>query len=114
MISSFWCVGEQLELLSVSINDQALLDTDYSLSPARLTIHREALSRFPASFELCTAVRLCPRENLALSGLYASSADLLCTQCEAMGFRRIAYHLDRSGLTCDISSDLTMSLFFSV
>lgn len=89
------CAGEELELLSVSINDQLLQPTDYTVTPAALIIAPGVLSRFPASFELSTSVRLCPRLNLALSGLYASSGDLLCTQCEAMGFRRITYHLDR-------------------
>lgn len=87
--------GEQLELLSVSINDQTLLPSDFALSPTALTISSDVLSRFPSNFELSTSVRLCPRQNLALSGLYTSSSDLLCTQCEAMGFRRITYHLDR-------------------
>jgi aminopeptidase N len=82
-------------LLSVSINKQLLPDSDYTVTPTALTISHAVLSRFPPSFELTTAVRLCPRENLALSGLYASSAELLCTQCEAVGFRRITYHLDR-------------------
>lgn len=93
---TFVCVGEQLELLTICINDEPLLDSDYTVSTAALTIPAHVLSRFPASFELTTSVRLLPpRLNLALSGLYVSSTNLLCTQCEAMGFRRITYHLDR-------------------
>jgi aminopeptidase N len=35
-----------------------------------------------------------PQANTQLMGLYASNA-MLCTQCEAEGFRRIAFHPDR-------------------
>ena len=35
-----------------------------------------------------------PSANTALSGLYRSN-DIYCTQCEAEGFRRITYYLDR-------------------
>src|SRR3546814_16846402 len=35
-----------------------------------------------------------PSANTQLMGLYASNG-MLCTQCEAEGFRRIAFHPDR-------------------
>src|SRR3546814_13369499 len=35
-----------------------------------------------------------PSANTQLMGLYASNA-MLCTQCEAEGFRRITFHPDR-------------------
>jgi aminopeptidase N len=79
----------------VSIDQTPLAVADYSVTAAGLTIAADVLARFPPCFELFTRVQLCPRSNLALSGLYASSSDLLCTQCEAMGFRRITFHLDR-------------------
>ena len=41
-----------------------------------------------------TVVRIAPRKNTKLMGLYASK-DGFCTQCEAHGFRRITYFLDR-------------------
>ena len=91
----FLTVGEDLELRNVSIDGHLLAAEDYTVTPSSLTISSEVLSRFPMRFELSTEVQLCPRRNLALSGLYTSSSDLLCTQCEAMGFRRITYHLDR-------------------
>jgi aminopeptidase N len=47
-------------------------------------------------FQVETKVAIRPDKNLSLSGLYKSGqSSLLSTQCEAMGFRRIAYHLDR-------------------
>ncbi|MGS4870038.1 hypothetical protein, partial [Acinetobacter baumannii] len=36
----------------------------------------------------------CPEKNTALSGLYTSGGSFF-TQCEAEGFRRITYFLDR-------------------
>ena len=41
-----------------------------------------------------TEVVIHPYENTKLMGLYTSS-DAFCTQCEAEGFRRITYYLDR-------------------
>ena len=47
-----------------------------------------------AAHEVETLVELPPESNSKLMGLYASGG-LLCTQCEAEGFRRITYFLDR-------------------
>ena len=46
--------------------------------------------RFPLTIE----TELAPARNKALMGLYRSSG-VYCTQCEAEGFRRITYFLDR-------------------
>jgi aminopeptidase N len=48
----------------------------------------------PAEFTLQTRVRFDPRKNVSLEGLYASGA-LLCTQCEAHGFRHVTPSVDR-------------------
>jgi aminopeptidase N len=45
-------------------------------------------------FVLEISNRINPAKNTALSGLYESN-DMLCTQCEAEGFRRITWFLDR-------------------
>ena len=81
--------GEHLELCALTLDDQALNPGEYHLSPTSLTI-----PGVPAVFtlEIVTAVR--PDENLALTGLYRSHGTY-CTQCEAEGFRRITYFLDR-------------------
>jgi len=44
--------------------------------------------------EIETEVEISPATNSKLMGLYASS-DILCTQCESEGFRRITFHPDR-------------------
>ena len=43
---------------------------------------------------LTTRVKIIPETNTQLSGLYKSGS-MYCTQCEAMGFRRITYYPDR-------------------
>ncbi len=48
----------------------------------------------PDEFNLFIQTKIKPQENTALSGLYKSSGNF-CTQCEAEGFRRITYFLDR-------------------
>ncbi|AUW56791.1 aminopeptidase N [Sphingobium sp. SCG-1] len=47
-----------------------------------------------AAHEVETLVELSPTTNTQLMGLYASGG-LLCTQCEAQGFRRITFFPDR-------------------
>ena len=47
-----------------------------------------------AAHEVCVVTELNPAGNTQLMGLYASNG-MLCTQCEAEGFRRIAFFPDR-------------------
>src|SRR5207248_3070554 len=48
----------------------------------------------PSTFELETQVIAKPQENTSLEGLY-KSGPMFCTQCEAEGFRKITYFIDR-------------------
>ncbi|MEM7411518.1 MAG: aminopeptidase N [Myxococcota bacterium] len=81
--------GEELETLSVAIDGRALAASEFSERDDRLEIQAP-----PERFELETRVRIHPEKNTALSGLYRS-AGMFCTQCEAHGFRRITWFLDR-------------------
>ena len=81
--------GQQLELLSVALDDQPLTAADYQLGDSHLTLQPTA-----ERFTLDTSVRIHPESNTALEGLYKSSG-MFCTQCEAEGFRKITYYLDR-------------------
>ena len=81
--------GEGLELREIEIDGEALAESGYRVDSEGLTIAAP-----PARFELRTLVAIHPESNTALSGLYKSSGNF-CTQCEAMGFRRITYFLDR-------------------
>ena len=77
--------GEALELREIAIDGEALAESAYQVADEKLTIHAP-----PPRFELRTVVAIHPQTNTALSGLYKSSGNF-CTQCEAMGFRRITY-----------------------
>ncbi|MFC4654534.1 aminopeptidase N [Rheinheimera marina] len=81
--------GQQLELLSVKLNGQQLTPAQYQVTDDHLRI-----DQMPAQAELELQVRLNPAANTALEGLYLSDS-AFCTQCEAEGFRRICYYLDR-------------------
>ena len=81
--------GEDLELLEIAIDGRALVPSEYQIEDDQLSIFAP-----PARFELRTRVRIHPETNTRLSGLYKSSGNF-CTQCEAMGFRRITWFLDR-------------------
>jgi aminopeptidase N len=81
--------GEQLSLEAIHLNDRGLTPAEYQVADDHLLVHR-----VPDQFRLQTRVRLSPSANTALEGLYVSG-DMLCTQCEAEGFRRITYFLDR-------------------
>ncbi|UCR85007.1 aminopeptidase N [Pseudomonas chlororaphis] len=92
--------GQQLELLSVSLGDRELTAADYQLSANHL-----ALQPTSESFTLDTSVKIHPESNTALEGLYKSSG-MFCTQCEAEGFRKITYYLDRP----DVMSKFTTTV----
>jgi aminopeptidase N len=79
--------GEDIELLSVFINGSAI--TDYQQTNTSLTIAVDS-----DEFELRIENTLSPKNNSSLEGLYLS-AGAYCTQCEAEGFRKITYFLDR-------------------
>ncbi|MGK0407916.1 MAG: aminopeptidase N [Shewanella psychromarinicola] len=78
--------GEQLSLSSVKINGVA---ANYRQHDSQLTITTEQ-----TEFELEVITLLDPESNSSLEGLYMSDG-AYCTQCEAEGFRRITYFLDR-------------------
>ncbi|PVZ13651.1 MULTISPECIES: aminopeptidase N [unclassified Pseudomonas] len=92
--------GQQLELLSLALNDQALAAGDYQLGDSHLTLQPTT-----AEFTLDSTVRIHPETNTALEGLYKSGG-MFCTQCEAEGFRKITWYLDRP----DVMSSFTTSL----
>ncbi|OLF53996.1 aminopeptidase N [Pseudomonas chlororaphis] len=81
--------GQQLELLSVALGDRELSAADYQLDADHLTLQPTS-----DAFTVDTCVRIHPESNTALEGLYKSSG-MFCTQCEAEGFRKITYYLDR-------------------
>ncbi|MEK7437234.1 MAG: aminopeptidase N [Pseudomonadota bacterium] len=81
--------GDEIELLSVALDDRALAPEEYALAPESL-----AIVNVPERFRLETVSRIRPQKNTRLEGLYASSNGFF-TQCEAEGFRRITWFIDR-------------------
>ena len=81
--------GENLELVSVSVDGARLGAERYALEQEALV-----LAGLPERCELEIVTRIEPAKNTQLSGLYKSGG-MHCTQCEAEGFRRITYFPDR-------------------
>ncbi len=81
--------GEQLTLLAVTLNGDELTKDQYLQSDYNLT-----LGINQDNFTLVIETEIDPENNTSLEGLF-KSGDAFCTQCEAEGFRRITYYLDR-------------------
>lgn len=81
--------GKDVELIAVLIDGKQLAENAYEISDESLIIFG-----VPDAFKLEIQTAIRPQENTALEGLYQSS-DMLCTQCEAEGFRHISFHMDR-------------------
>ena len=95
--------GEDLDLISIAMDGAELDPKEYEQTSNRLIINKVG-----KSFVLNIKTRLKPHENTSLSGLYVSN-NIYCTQCEAEGFQRITYFLDRPDVlctyTCTIEAD---------
>lgn len=91
--------GNELELVNVALNGKEF--TDYQLQDESLT-----LNNVPEQFELRIETLIDPENNSSLEGLYLSSG-AYCTQCEAEGFRKITYFLDRP----DVLADYTVTIY---
>ncbi len=81
--------GQELELVAIAIDGAPIGDQRYQLDENALTIFN-----VPDAFTLETTARIHPQANTSLEGLYQSSGNF-CTQCEAEGFRKITWFLDR-------------------
>jgi len=92
--------GEGLELIAISMGGIPLDGKRYRIEEEGLT-----LLDVPDSFMLDTEVRIYPQKNTALEGLYRSGG-MFCTQCEAEGFRRITYYLDRPDVMARFSTEV--------
>jgi aminopeptidase N len=105
-ISDLVLDGEELELRSLKIDNRELASSEYVVAPESLTI-----KAVPEHFILECETWIKPHENKRLEGLYKSSS-MFCTQCEAEGFRRITYYLDRPDVmtlfTTRIEADKTL------
>ena len=92
--------GEDLNLARVMFNGGGC-----SFKMDGETLVMESLPEGPEPFELEIFTTCSPEKNTQLSGLYLSQGDFF-TQCEAEGFRRITYFLDRP----DVMASYTVTL----
>ena len=92
--------GEDLTLESVKLDGMLLNHARFELAPDSLTIPGIDQN---AILEIVT--RLNPASNTRLMGLYQSNGNLF-TQCEAEGFRRITYYLDRPDVMARFTTTL--------
>jgi len=79
--------GENLKLVTLKVDGNDW--TNFEELSGQLL-----LTNLPEEFELTVGTVIDPLNNSALEGLYISDG-AFCTQCEAEGFRRITYYLDR-------------------
>ncbi|PPD27427.1 MAG: aminopeptidase N, partial [Methylomonas sp.] len=83
--------GENLTLMRLSLNGEELAPDAYQQTAEALTVFEVPQQQ---NFVLTIENTINPKANTALEGLYLSNG-LFCTQCEAEGFRKITYFLDR-------------------
>ncbi len=89
--------GQELKLLELKVDGG---DAEHEIGSETLTV-----SSVPDRFLLTTLTRIRPQDNTSLEGLYKSQT-MFCTQCEAEGFRKITYFLDRP----DVMSTYTVRI----
>ena len=93
-------VGEELNLARVLVNGQG---ASFKMDGNQLVL--ETLPEGPEPIALEIFTTCAPSKNSKLMGLYVSN-DSFFTQCEAEGFRRITYFLDRP----DVMASYTVTL----
>jgi aminopeptidase N len=83
--------GDELTLKAVAIDGNAITESQYAVDSRQLVIHNLPTG---TTFEVTVETILDPEANSKLMGLYRTNGTY-CTQCEAEGFRRITYFMDR-------------------
>ncbi len=96
----FFLNGVNLTLDSIALDGRELGEHEYRLGERGISIFNP-----PTEFQLEICNTINPSNNLALSGMYLSG-DIICTQCEAEGFRNITFFPDRP----DILSRYSVSI----
>ena len=92
--------GDELNLARVMVNNQG---TSFKMDGSQLVL--ENLPEGNDAFEIEIFTTCNPSKNTQLMGLYVSN-DSFFTQCEAEGFRRITYFLDRPDVMASYSVTL--------
>jgi len=100
--------GADLELVSIALDDNIIGTGDYEFGDESLTIFNT-----PTEFKLLTITKIKPEANTSLEGLYRSRT-MYCTQCEAEGFRKITYYLDRPDVMSEFTTTVVADKKYSV
>ncbi len=96
--------GEDLRLISITIDGRLLESSDYEVNDKRLIVPNQ-LSDCIVEIE----TEIYPQKNTRLEGLYRSNK-MYCTQCEAQGFRRITYFPDRPDVMAKYSVEIVADM----
>jgi aminopeptidase N len=91
--------GQDLIIESIAIDGRELGESDFTVDDETLTVV------VPDSCIITCITLIKPQENTSLEGLYKSSG-MYCTQCEAEGFRKITYYLDRPDVMSEFSTKI--------
>lgn len=91
--------GVDLTLLSLKVDDS--VHSHYQCDDSQLTIHQ-----LPKQCVLRIETKIDPVKNTSLEGLYHASG-AYCTQCEAEGFRKITYFMDRPDVLAEYKVKIT-------
>jgi aminopeptidase N len=83
--------GDGLKLIHLTVEGKTPPASTFTAQEDRLVLHQPPPAE---TFTLEIETEIAPARNSALMGLYRSNGTY-CTQCEAEGFRRITYFLDR-------------------
>lgn len=102
--------GQDLELVSITLNDETLTQERYTQTDGKLII-----TDAPEQSTLRLQVRIHPHTNTALEGLYiagSGSDTMFVTQCEPEGFRKITFYPDRPDVLAIFTTRLEASKRF--
>ena len=98
--SQLFLNGVNLKLIYISLNKKKLESSSFKQTENGLILYGP-----PEKFTLETFVEIDPYQNTSLEGMYGSG-DILCTQNEAEGFRKITFFLDRSDVMASFRTTL--------
>ncbi len=93
--------GRELDLRGVRLDGRELAASEFEIDSESLSI---PVSKDAFTLEIETIIN--PGQNDSLEGLYRSS-DLICSQCEAEGFRKITYYPDRPDVMASFTTKIT-------
>ncbi|MDD1791660.1 aminopeptidase N [Enterovibrio sp. ZSDZ42] len=96
---SMFLDGDALSLQRVEVNGQPWPHYEETSEGLHL-------SQLPSEFDLEIETHIDAAANTLLEGLYLSDG-AYCTQCEAEGFRRITYYLDRPDVLAKFTTKIT-------